>query len=219
MDFRRSLAISAVFHITLILATSFHLILPRPKYIVVPVDLMYYSPPATLPSEESKKEEVAIPPPVAFKKKPVPRKEKTKKTEEEKKKQQTAKAAESQAKSFSPPLATQPEASSSITPDTAKFPYLYYLRKVREEISRNWGWGSSGGENDGAQAGILKSVVYFRILKDGTITPPVLKEKSGDSVFDAVALRSVSVSAPFPPLPSGYDEESLGVYFEFSYKE
>ncbi len=207
MDFRRSLAISFVFHISLIFFTSIHLFLTRQKYIVVPVDLMFYASPtpSTVAEKPSEKDEVVIPPKLSTKKKP-----KIEKAKKEEVSKSTPRESPPQ------PIASQPETSASLTPDTAKFPYLYYLRRIRESISRNWGWASSGESDDIGNT--LKTVVYFKIQKDGTITQPVFKEKSGYAVFDTLALRAVSNSAPFPPLPSGYEDDSLGVYFEFSYK-
>ncbi|MDI6757232.1 MAG: energy transducer TonB [Endomicrobiia bacterium] len=194
-SFRRSLAFSAAFHAALIALTSLHLII-KPKYVVVPVDLLYFAPPAPPPGPPAKKEEEVVIPraPAPAKKTPKPRKEERKEP----------------AAPSSPPAPLQP--SASITPDTAKFPYLYYLRRVREAISSNWGWS-------GRETGGLKSVVYFKIRRDGTITEPEFKEQSSNAVFDAVALRAVKISAPFAPLPTGYEDDTLGIYFEFSYKE
>lgn len=193
-SFRRSLAVSAAFHAVLIAFTSLHLII-KPKYVIVPVDLLYFVPPSPTSEAPAKKEEEVVIPraPAPAKKIPKPRKEEKKETP-----------------APQPPAPLQP--SASITPETAKFPYLYYLRRVREAISSNWGWS-------GRETGGLKSVVYFKIRRDGTITEPEFKEQSSNAVFDAVALRAVKISAPFAPLPTGYDDETLGIYFEFSYKE
>ena len=65
----------------------------------------------------------------------------------------------------------------------------------------------------------MKAVVFFRILRDGSITALAIKTSSGDDTFDQQALRSVELAGPFPPLPSGYSEDELGIYFEFAFKE
>ncbi|PKN01725.1 MAG: hypothetical protein CVU77_04250 [Elusimicrobia bacterium HGW-Elusimicrobia-1] len=193
-SFRRSLAVSAALHAALFLSALLEIAL-KPRYVVIPVDLMYFAPPAQSVEEIIKKEDEIIVPrkPAEVKKKPA---------EVKKDKPQPAPPA--------PPAPMKP--SASISPESAQFPYLYYLRRVREAISSNWGWS-------GRETGGLKSVVYFKIRRDGTIIEPELKESSSDDVFDAVALRAVKISAPFAPLPTGYQENTLGIYFEFSYKE
>jgi protein TonB len=193
-SFRRSLAFSAALHAALFLSALLATAL-KPRYVVIPVDLMYFAPPAQRLEEIIKKaDEIVVPrKPAAVKKKPA---------EVKKDKPKPAPIA--------PPAPMKP--SASISPETAQFPYLYYLRRVREAISSNWGWS-------GRETGGLKSVVYFKIRRDGTIIEPELKESSADAVFDAVALRAVKISAPFAPLPTGYEENTLGIYFEFSYKE
>ncbi len=196
LNFRRSLEVSLLVHLTLLLFTSLAIITRR-KYITIPVDLIYYPPPAAKEiTEPPKEEEITIP------KKPKPPK-KEKKTKETKRE-------EPKPAQQSRPQALQP--TSALTTDTAKFPYLYYLKNIRERISGAWQYGEP-------EEGFLKTVVYFKIKRDGSITEPAFKERSGDTVFDSLAMRAVKVSAPFPPLPAGYDKDTLGVYFEFAYRE
>ena len=61
-----------------------------------------------------------------------------------------------------------------------------------------------------------KAVVYFRILKGGEISDIRVEASSGEPVLDLSGLRAVQESAPFPPLPSGFDEEYLIVHFYFT---
>lgn len=173
------------------------------NYITIPVELIYYAPPAVSPEEirEMKKEEEIVLP---KKLKPLPKK---------KEKPKDVKHKKEEPKLPPSPPALQP--SSTLTPDTVKFPYMYYLKNIRERVSNNWSWSRS----EGGATGVVKTVVYFKINRDGNIAEPLFKEKSGDRVFDDIAIRSVKISAPFPPLPSGYEEDTLGVYFEFAYKE
>ena len=93
----------------------------------------------------------------------------------------------------------------------ANFPFAYYTNMVVKRIGQNWSWGERFGK--------LKSLVYFRILRDGTVAGLSTKKSSGVDLFDQQALRSVELSSPFPPLPEGYKEDSLGVNFEFTYTE
>lgn len=198
--FHRSVVISLFLHTLVFFITSISVVF-RKNYITIPVELIYYTPPQVSPKEvkEIKKEEEIVLP--KRRKQPLKRKEKP---EEKERKQEEPRPLPS-------PSALQP--SSTLTPETAKFPYMYYLRNIRERISNNWRWSEE------ADAGVLKTVVYFKIYRDGSINEPVFKEKSGDSVFDSLAIRAIKISAPFPPLPSGYEEDTLGVYFEFAYRE
>ena len=101
--------------------------------------------------------------------------------------------------------------SGQISLDSAKFPYSYYTSMLVKKISRNWQWA--------VEFGRLKSVVYFKIQKDGTLSDVAIKETSGDALFDQQALRAIQLCDPFPPLPDEYPENNLGVFFEFSFKE
>ncbi|MCL2144602.1 MAG: TonB family protein [Endomicrobia bacterium] len=94
--------------------------------------------------------------------------------------------------------------------DTSNFKYAYYTGTIVKSISRQWRWADSYGR--------LRAVVYFRIQRDGTITGIKVKDSSGDSGFDQNALRSVQLASPFAPLPDAYGGDSLGVYFEFKYR-
>ena len=63
-----------------------------------------------------------------------------------------------------------------------------------------------------------RAVVYFRIEKDGFVRNVEIKESSGDEGFDENAIRAVQLASPFAPLPEGYNQEHLGVYFEFKFR-
>jgi TonB family protein len=99
---------------------------------------------------------------------------------------------------------------SSLSLDTAKFPYTYYLNTIRKKISDNWAYTRSTGN--------LKAIVYFKIRYDGKVDDIKIYESSGNKIFDNYALRAVLLSSPFPHLPDGYNEEYLGVYFVFRYE-
>jgi TonB family protein len=62
-------------------------------------------------------------------------------------------------------------------------------------------------------------LIYFKIGRDGSVKDLLIKKPSGDDIFDQQASRSIILASPFPPLPSGYKEEDLGVFFEFSYTD
>ncbi|MFC1501240.1 energy transducer TonB [Elusimicrobiota bacterium] len=100
---------------------------------------------------------------------------------------------------------------SSITLDVKDFPYAYYTNTIVKKISQSWTWSDTFGN--------LKTLVFFRIQNDGSLSEISVNKPSGDGYFDQQALRAVTLASPFPPLPAGYKENSLGVYFEFFYSE
>ncbi|GHT52759.1 hypothetical protein AGMMS49990_09520 [Endomicrobiia bacterium] len=95
--------------------------------------------------------------------------------------------------------------------DNQNFKYSYYTDQIRRKTRSNLRWAEDYGDN-------LRAVVYFRINRDGTVHNNIsIKESSGNSEFDEDALGTISRAAPFPELPEGYNEESLGVFFEFKW--
>ena len=150
---------------------------------------------------KKKEKEIIVPKKKAkAKETPAPAKKEEEKAEEAKP-QAPAQAQASQASGF----------SGSISVDTARFPYSYYTNLIVRKIGRYWQWSNEFGK--------LRSVVFFRILKDGSVSEINLKDSSGDKLFDEQALRAVKLAGPFAPLPEGYADNDLGVYFEFTYRE
>jgi TolA protein len=99
--------------------------------------------------------------------------------------------------------------SKGIMLENKNFKYSYYTNTIVKKIRKYWQWSQV---TEGCRA-----VVYFRILKDGSVAEVKIKESSKNEDFDQNAIRSVILSGPFAPLPSGYNENYLGVYFEFKY--
>ncbi|MFA5858029.1 MAG: energy transducer TonB [Elusimicrobiota bacterium] len=99
-------------------------------------------------------------------------------------------------------------AGTGLSVDAAKFPYSYYLVAVKQKVDTNWRWTS---DNE-----VLKTLILFRILRDGKIEDVKVDKSSGDQLFDIAALRAVKLSDPLPPLPEGYKEEYLRVYYVFT---
>lgn len=93
--------------------------------------------------------------------------------------------------------------------DVGNFPYIGYVNILRNKVAQNW------NPSPYTSAGVKKVLVYFKILKDGKIENLTIKEPSGVSYIDRSAIRAITNSAPFPPLPVGFPDSSLGVYFKF----
>jgi protein TonB len=87
------------------------------------------------------------------------------------------------------------------------FPYTLYIQGMHRRIGTNW-------FRPQVAAGTA-TVVYFRILRDGTIGEAKIETSSGNGTFDRAALSAVRSSSPLNPLPFGYDGTFLGVHLTF----
>ncbi|MHB9155251.1 MAG: energy transducer TonB [Endomicrobiales bacterium] len=209
-EFRIFIALSLCVHAGVFLA--FSLKAKRSPYIVLPVELMFYrplsapasaAPQTTAPAPVSPGEKEIVLPRKEKKAKKDARKETPREPVKQKEESKSPAGAESTAQSSSP--------SSPLSVDAARFPYAYYTSLVVKKIGRSWQWSTEYGK--------LKAVVYFKIMRSGEIGEVKVKEASGDRLFDEQAVRAISLASPFPPLPSGYSGDDLGVYFEFTYRE
>lgn len=230
----------------LVFSIAIHLIVPfivfqtkeKPVFMSAPIDVSFYSPaeqradppPVAAieePSEpEPVKEEVKETPKtkedivVKEKEKPKPKPKPKKPKPEPKPKTEAPKKdvlpsanpnnVQTLQSSAEPRYAVSGAQFEGLAFDTASFKYAYYTNTIVRSIGRHWQWSESYGR--------LRAVVYFKILRDGSITSIVVKESSGDTSFDKNAERAVQLASPFAPLPEGYKGDSLGVYFEFKYR-
>ncbi len=106
----------------------------------------------------------------------------------------------------------RPGLSGDVAVDAGNFEFSYYLLLLRNRIAAHWTppSGLSGGQP-------IRAVVYFRVLRDGSIRDVRLESASAAEFFDRSALRAVAISDPMPPLPDGYSGAVLGVHFGFEY--
>ncbi len=100
--------------------------------------------------------------------------------------------------------------SKTVMFDDANFKYNYYTNAIVKKIGKYWQWSSSYAS--------LRAVVYFKIDRSGNVHSVKIKDTSGDDDFDQNAIRAVQLASPFAPLPDGYEEKDLGVYFEFKFR-
>lgn len=98
---------------------------------------------------------------------------------------------------------------------TGFFPYAYYIETLRGRISASW---YSSLVSPGLK-GKYVAVVYFRILRNGTIMDLKLEQKSGNDSLDLSALRAIRAASPFPQLPGDFVGQYLGVHFEFEWEK
>ncbi|MBI4397089.1 MAG: TonB C-terminal domain-containing protein [Elusimicrobia bacterium] len=107
------------------------------------------------------------------------------------------------------PASAQPVSNLIMTKQV--FPFSYYARIVQQKVWREWDKSTALGQR--------KAVVLFQITRDGRVASVKTEKSSGDGLFDQAALRAVQLASPFPPLPAGYAEEALDVFFEFNFNE
>ena len=111
---------------------------------------------------------------------------------------------------LSPGIATTdvPIGGSGVTGlEGGDFPYTLYVTGMHRRIGANW-------FRPRVAAGAA-AVIYFRILRDGTITESRVQTSSGNTTFDRAALSAVRSSSPLNPLPYGYSGTYLGVHLTF----
>jgi TonB family protein len=152
-------------------------------------------------------------------KKPEPKKEEAKipvpKQPDEKQKakgnEQTAGSAEEKPLGMSVGVGTAD--GTGIAVDAADFPFSYFLSGVERKVSENW----FSAVAEGAVG--LTSVVYFRLMRDGSVGDVRVEKSSGNAYFDRAAVRAVKSAVPFPPLPRAFPGEFLGIHFTFVQKE
>jgi len=101
-----------------------------------------------------------------------------------------------------------------ILSDTQSVDFGPYLNKsVLASIRQHW--YSLISDSAGMKKGLV--VIEFRILKDGSVAGLKIATASGDLDLDRPAYGSITVSNPFPPLPSEFKGPYLGLRFSFYY--
>ncbi len=203
-------------------------------FIQVPFEVSFYSPVQTKVPESVEPKEVVKPveeqKPVEeikpVEEKPVVKKKKKKKAakkdtivvenkEKEKKEEKPVeeKVVEEKPAEEKPQSA---ENSSSIISsnkgimlENKNFKYSYYTNTIVKKIGKYWQWSSV--------TSTYRAVIYFKIARDGSVYDIKVKESSSDQNFDQNAIRAIELASPFAPLPSSYEDNYLGVYFEFKF--
>ncbi len=154
------------------------------------------------------KAKMAIPEPVVKEKPtpPSPIREEGRKEEMDTQRQQTSPSTETggQEARLSP---AGPAVSGPVV-DISNFKYDYCLGVIRNKVDSRW-------SQPVAYSQVKQALIEFTIHRNGEIGNIRVSESSGDHYFDQTALRAVSLSNPFPPLPRGYKENLLKVRYRF----
>jgi TonB family protein len=87
------------------------------------------------------------------------------------------------------------------------FPHTLYIQGMHRKIGANW-------FRPQVTAGATV-IIYYRILRDGTITDARVETSSGNPTFDRAALSAVRSASPLNPLPFAYSGTFLGVHLTF----
>jgi TonB family protein len=100
--------------------------------------------------------------------------------------------------------------------DTMGVDFGPYLQRVLHDVKMNW----YNLIPESARAPLMKKgklTIEFAIMKDGTVRGMRLAAGSGDVALDRGAWGGISSSSPFPPLPSEFGGQYLGLRFTFFY--
>jgi protein TonB len=93
------------------------------------------------------------------------------------------------------------------------FPFPGYLNNIVRQIALNF--------NPRDKNANLRSEVLFIIRRDGSVANVRILKKSGSYAFDLEAqgaIEAASASKGFGPLPEGFPDDALTVYFSFDPK-
>lgn len=104
---------------------------------------------------------------------------------------------------------TQPQPQPPVVAPVKVPDLSAYMAKVQRKITRKWRPPLSDYST--------KVVVNYIIKKNGDLGKYSITESSGNSRMDVSATEALKKAAPFPPLPSGYNEDTLEVKFTFDY--
>jgi TonB family protein len=103
-----------------------------------------------------------------------------------------------------------------ITSDTMGVDFGPYLARVLHDVKQNW----YAIIPESALPPLLKKgklSIEFAIAKNGQITGLRYITSSGDVALDRAAYGGITSSVPFPPLPSEFGGQYLGLRFTFLY--
>jgi|SRR5450631_666177 TonB family protein len=103
-----------------------------------------------------------------------------------------------------------------ITTDTMGVDFGPYLQRVLHDVRQNW----YNLIPESAMAPLLKKgevSIEFVITKDGKVAGMHYVSGSGDVALDRAAYGGITASNPFPPLPSEFGGQYLGLRFTFFY--
>jgi outer membrane biosynthesis protein TonB len=105
---------------------------------------------------------------------------------------------------------------AEILTDTMGVDFGPYLTQIVQRVRQNW----YSIMPPSVYPPIFKQgklAIEFVILKDGTVSGMMRDTSSGDVGLDRAAWGSITMSAPFPPLPKEFPGKLLGLRFYYFY--
>jgi len=78
-----------------------------------------------------------------------------------------------------------------------------YYAKIRGQIWQEWIYPDTGDKN-------LETIIFVKIIKDGTVNVQGIEKSSGNILFDRSALKAIGKASPVTPPP--YEME-IGIRF------
>lgn len=209
-DIKISLIVSFLLHASIFLIFSLHI--KRHVTITVPIELMFFNTPAAAPAPVAPPEVKKDAPIVKAVDKGIALEKKKKRPAKEQPKP-AAKPVEPP-KTVTPPSATEQQGtaqasvpSGPVTFDMRQFPYQYYINTLTRKVKQNFRWEQ--------QFGRCQAIVRFSIQRNGRVTDIALYEASGDKLYDELSMRAIRMIDPMPPLPDGYQEDTLVIRYRF----
>jgi TonB family protein len=119
-----------------------------------------------------------------------------------------------------PPQVQGPETDPSalqlpqLLTDNQGVDFAPYLRLILQTVRRNWQSVMPEAVRLGRRG---KVSIVFSIGRDGQVIKLVINDSSGIDSFDKAAVAGISMSNPFPPLPSAFKADHIAVQFNFAY--
>jgi TonB family protein len=89
-----------------------------------------------------------------------------------------------------------------------------YLLQILQTVRRNWFSVMPESAKLGRRG---KVAIQFAIARNGAVTKVVFATQSGADALDRAAVASISMSNPFPPLPTEFRGNVVRLQFNFAY--
>jgi periplasmic protein TonB len=93
--------------------------------------------------------------------------------------------------------------------DNASFNYPYWFTQAWYKIRSNL--------RPPLYDGTLVCVIYFQVIRSGSVVEMRIESSSGVDDYDACCLAAIERSKPFPPLPREFVDEIIGITAPFKY--
>ena len=87
--------------------------------------------------------------------------------------------------------------------------FTQYMKETQRNIYMNWHPLKSDEKK--------RVILMFKIAKDGKLLSCDVYKSSGNYAADKAAIQAVEETAPFKPLPSEFEGQSIDVQFLFDY--